>query len=126
WEFSRGELRPAAESLPPPPGAEWVIRWQNEPAESAVDCNACGGSYCPDYFDCVGDWRDNTVVFAASDAWKNIGESLTSGGWGNNFGYRLGSNTGFAILGDSPIRGQLGGSYGAYDLKGEVRPRPSA
>jgi hypothetical protein len=124
WAFVGGELRPAVDALPAPPTDSWVIRGQDASAGCAADCGT--GSWCADECECVGDWRDNTVLFAASDAWKNIGESAFQGGWGNNFGYRLGANTGFALLSDSPIRGQLGASYGAYDLKGEVRPHPMA
>ncbi len=75
-------------------------------------CNSCGIANC---CDCCGTWLDNTVLFLGSDAWKNIGDS----DYPNNFGYRMGANTGFA-LGSSRIRGQIGASYGAYDLQGHA------
>jgi hypothetical protein len=68
--------------------------------------------------DCIGNWWDNTAIFLAGDGWKGLGE-IPAGGYGNNFGIRSGVNTGFA-LGNSRLRGQLGGSVGFYDLRGRT------
>jgi hypothetical protein len=84
---------------------------------SAGGCNSCG---CDDTCgcDCIGNWWDNTAIFVAGDAWKGLGE-IPAGGYGNNFGVRSGFNTGFA-LGDSNLRGQIGGSVGLYDFRGRA------
>jgi hypothetical protein len=77
---------------------------------------------------CLGSWLDNTVVFTGADAYKSIGERITNinGGTGaltGSFGGVTGFNTGFA-LGDSSLRGQVGASYGVYDLRGRIRLVP--
>ena len=89
-------------------------------------CDPCGdrGGLC------LGNWLDNTVVFAGADAYKSIGDRITNinGGTGaltSSFGGVTGFNTGFA-LGDSKLRGQIGGSYGVYDLRGRIRLIPDA
>jgi hypothetical protein len=75
----------------------------------------------------MGSWRDNTIVFIGSDAWKNFGDAAlaTPGNvsLSNNFGYRTGFNTGLGI-GQFPVRFQVGASYGAYDLKGRFDTLP--
>lgn len=77
---------------------------------------------------CLGNFLDNTVIFAGADTYKSIGDRLTNinGGTGSltgSFGGVTGFNTGFA-LGDSDLRGQIGGSYGVYDLRGRIRLVP--
>lgn len=84
-------------------------------APAVAGNGACGGNAC---CDCIGNWWDNTVVFVAGDSWKGFGET-PGGGWNNNFGIRSGFNTGFA-LGDSNLRGQVGGSLGFYDFRGRA------
>ncbi|MGC4007198.1 MAG: hypothetical protein QM811_30355 [Pirellulales bacterium] len=74
--------------------------------------------------------RDNTVIFAGADVYKSIGDRITNinggtGGLTNSFGGVIGSNTGFA-LGDSKLRGQIGGSFGAYDPRGRLRIVPQS
>lgn len=95
-----------------------------ESSESAIG----GGDVCDDCLvgcDCIGDWRDNTYVWLAGDTYKGLGDRITNinGGTGaltGSFGIVGGFNTGFA-LGESRIRGQIGGSYGIYDLMGRIR-----
>lgn len=87
-------------------------------------CEPCADSCVP----FVGNWLDNTVIFAGADIYKSIGDRITNinGGTGaltNSFGGVTGFNTGFGI-GDSNIRGQIGGSYGVYDLRGRIRLIP--
>ena len=86
-------------------------------------CDDCG---C----DCIGNWHDNTYVWAGGDVYKSIGERITNinGGTGaltDSFGTVFGFNTGFG-LGGSRIRGQVGASYGIYDFKGRLRLIPEA
>lgn len=92
---------------------------------SSTECGDCISNDCCEQ-PCIGNWRDNTVVFAATDAWSNIGDGVIALGspFGaartqGNYGVRFGSNTGFG-LGDSRVRAQVGSSYGAYDLKGRT------
>lgn len=68
-----------------------------------LNCNSC---------DC-GNWLQNTTAFSGVEAFKTYGDFAFS----NNAGFVNGLNTGFR-LGDSKIRGQIGGSFGVYDLKG--------
>ncbi len=85
---------------------------------TAEDCLSCGQSNeCA----CAGrvglrgrGWLDNTSFLFAGDGWKSIFDDDDN----NNFGLRAGFNTGFSLLGDRPVRGQLGASFGAYDFHG--------
>lgn len=91
-------------------------------AESACgDWNGC----C----DCVGDWRDNTLLWVGADGYKSLGDTTIPPGGATGFmdsaGVVGGFNTGFR-LGESRIRGQLGASYGIYDLKGRDTTSPSS
>ena len=92
--------------------------------QSMGTCN-CAPACC----DCIGNWRDNTVVWLGGDAYKSIGDSVQPPGPGagfmNSAGVVGGFNTGFG-LGDSNIRGQIGASYGIYDLKGRDTVSPSS
>ena len=69
----------------------------------------------------VGDWLDNTTVSSGAEAFKSIGDTFIppgpASGYMNSAGFVNGINTGFR-LGNSKIRGQIGGSLGIYDLKG--------
>jgi hypothetical protein len=95
--------------------------------ESMGTCNSCNSSnVCCDP---VGNWRDNTLVWFGADAFKSIGDSAQPPGPGagfmNSAGVVGGFNTGFA-LGDSRVRGQIGATYGVYDLKGRDTVSPSS
>lgn len=85
-------------------------------AQSIGNCNWCGG--CSN---CLGDWRDNTLFWFGADGYKSLGDFTppagVSQGFMNSAGVVGGFNTGFR-LGQSRIRGQVGASYGIYDLKG--------
>ena len=89
--------------------------------ESAPDCenrsqclsNSCGkgsGNCCGNG---VGNWLDNTQLILGADSYKSLGDFALS----NSFGAVSGFNTGVRI-GESRIRGQVGASYGVYDIKG--------
>ncbi len=72
----------------------------------------------------MGNFLENTTVFAHGEVYKSIGERLTNinGGNGaltNGMGGVVGFNTGFGF-GESPIRFQVGASHGTYDLRGRL------
>jgi hypothetical protein len=133
FQFAQGELQRlpdvAAASAAMPAQDGWIVRGQTCATMGGCDdAGTCGAAaHCDDCDDCcddcIGNWRDNTVVFLASDAWSNIGDSVSAGNaFGSvrtqgNFGYRTGFNTGLG-LGNLPFRAQVGASYGAYDFKG--------
>jgi len=82
-----------------------------------VDCDSCDGNdltcecrYRPEQ----EGWFQNTCVFIAGDGWKNIFDDDDN----NNFGFRTGFNMGVNLPGQRAVRGQVGLSYGAYDLHG--------
>ncbi len=80
-------------------------------------CDTCGGSglACDCRYRQNNDgWFQNTTVFLAGDAWKNIFDDDDN----NNFGFRTGFNMGVGLPGDRGVRGQVGISYGAYDFHG--------
>ena len=90
------------------------------PAPSvAGSCDTCMWDDCCTDF---GTWRDNTVLLIGGEAFKSLGDTAPPGtlddGWMNSAGFVGGFNTGFQLIPDSPIRGQIGASYGVYDLKG--------
>lgn len=87
------------------------------------DCtDSCANACCDP---CLGTWQDNTILFAATDAWSNLGDGVAAASpFGltrvqANYGVRFGANTGYGI-GNLKVRAQLGSSYGAYDLKGRT------
>ncbi len=87
---------------------------------------SCASDGCDSCCSCLADdswrpgggifenWRESTVVFLTGDAWKNIFDDDDN----NNFGFRTGANTSFALPGPWTLRGQIGASYGAYDFHG--------
>lgn len=87
---------------------------------SSVSCSSCNG--CQVCCDDLGNWRDNTLVWIGADGYKSLGDTVQPPGGATGFmdsaGFVGGFNTGFRLIDDSPIRGQIGGSYGVYDLKG--------
>ena len=105
--------------------------------ESAPDCdhrgqrlgNSCGKGSGKSCGNGVGNWLDNTQLIFGADAYKSLGDSGLSGfnplpfSLGNSFGAVSGFNTGVRI-GDSRIRGQVGASYGVYDIKGRTTTAP--
>ncbi len=117
--FDHGELRRLPEVSQPVDSRQLLVLGQSETAGGAIDnpgpcgtcCNDCSASGCG--CGCVGTWHDNTSAFFAGDGWNSIADDDDN----NNFGFRLGFNSGFA-LGDSTLRGQFGLSYGAYDFHG--------
>ena len=78
----------------------------------------------------LGGWCDNTIVFLGAEAYKSLGDSAQPPGIATGFmdsaGFSGGFNTGVRLFDDSPIRGQIGGSYGVYDLKGRDTVSPSS
>jgi hypothetical protein len=92
-------------------------------APSAAPTAATGDSCEWDEGCCgYGSWRDNTLLWFGGEAYKSIGDAdppiALLSGYMNSAGLLGGFNTGFTILPDSPIRGQIGASYGVFDLKG--------
>jgi hypothetical protein len=66
----------------------------------------------------------STYVWTGGDVYKSLGDRITNinggtGGLTNSFGIVSGFNTGIG-LGDSPVRLQVGASYGIYDFKGRL------
>lgn len=82
---------------------------------------ACGGSCGFGGNDRTGSWLSNTQFLTGVDAYKSLGDSVippgAAAGYMNSAGIFGGFNNGFGI-GSSRIRGQIGGTYGVYDLKG--------
>jgi len=80
------------------------------------DSEDCGCPECSGYPPCcgpVGCIKTNLIAFLATDGWANRGDDDHS----NNFGARGGINSGWSI--DClPCRLQLGGAFGAFDLRG--------
>jgi hypothetical protein len=65
-----------------------------------------------------------TYVWTGGEIYKSLGDRITNinggtGGLTNSFGVVSGFNTGIG-LGESPIRLQVGASYGVYDFKGRL------
>ncbi len=90
------------------------------------DSNACG-SNCgtkPMKLNCsscdCGNWLQNTTAFSGVEAFKTSGDL----DYPNQAGFVSGLNTGFR-LGNSKLRGQVGGSFGVYDLKGRGTAAPN-
>jgi hypothetical protein len=77
-------------------------------AANGADCGRC----C-DEPGCGG-LLENIYLFAAADAWKSIVDDND----GNNFGARIGFNSGMPLIESLGIGAQFGMSYGAYDLHG--------
>jgi hypothetical protein len=98
------------------------------PAPSMTEgCDTC--DYC--YDDCCGygTWRENTLLSIGGEAYKSLGDfgpTFTPPGFMDSAGFVGTVNTGFALIPDSPIRGQIGASYGIYDLKGRDLGSPSS
>jgi len=72
----------------------------------------------------------STYIWTGGEIYKSIGDRITNinggtGGLTNSFGIVNGFNTGIG-LGESPIRFQIGASYGIYDFKGRLRIIPEA
>jgi hypothetical protein len=88
-------------------------------AGTIENCNWDESCDCTDVF---GTWRDNTLFSLGGDAYKSLADSAQPPGVATGFmdsaGLVAGFNTGFTLLKDSPIRGQIGASYGVYDWKG--------
>src|SRR5260221_2698100 len=87
-------------------------------ADSRPNLSPCSDGSCQT--DCVGRWRDNVEIWSVGDDFRNIGDVVPVFQGGvpviANFGLRTVVNSGFA-LGNSKIRGQIGGSLGVYDLQ---------
>jgi len=133
WEPPSIRLIGATEEMPAPvqPGSVYPRDPQPRFAEFdgsvSASYHASGeSSPCASNCPCIGDWRDNTEVWFGFDSFRSRGDGIMllgpfSPALGNSTGAVGGFNTAFA-LGDSPIRGQIGGSYGIYDWKGRWLP----
>ena len=131
---------PSPESYINQSEVNWTVRGQSEeytPVSVTIDNNSAVGSGdtaagctngCDDCCD-VGNWRDNTIGWIGGDAFKSVGDYTVppgpAAGYMNSAGLVSGLNTGFRI-GNSRVRGQIGGSYGVYDLKGRDTVSPSS
>ncbi|MEO8497027.1 MAG: DUF6666 family protein [Planctomycetota bacterium] len=140
FEYLYGTLRPTAEaahasSVEP---LAWVDESDDQVALTSFFDRVSGGKDydgkdgggkdgkgCGD--ECVGNWRDNTEVWAGADAYKSLGDSLLPLpiGASNSFGAVAGFNSGVR-LGDSRVRAQVGASYGVYDWKGRTGLSPNS
>jgi Family of unknown function (DUF6666) len=94
--------------------------YQAPPAEAGAACDSgCWDECCCDRF---GTWRDNTILSIGAEAYKSLGDSTQPPGPATDYmasaGFVGTFNTGFQLIEDSPIRGQVGASYGVYDLNG--------
>lgn len=108
---------PAASS--PIPGKSLIIEPSVDPtfADETYCCESASGYQCEDF----GSWLDNSELLFAADVYKSIGDSDGTNSLNNSFGVKGGANTSVG-LGSAPVRMQIGGSYGAYDLKGRDTP----
>ena len=103
------------------------------PAVQAQDCAPSCHDACDrceeNCGDCLGTWIDNTQVWLGGESYKGLGETTQLPGFQTGFmasaGPVAGFNTGFG-LGDSRVRGQLGASFGLYDLKGRDTTQASS
>lgn len=103
-------------------------------SHSCDSCDCCDPCDCSDACHCcapgLGNWLDNTVIFAGADVYKSIGDRVTNiaggpGALSSSFGGVTGFNTGFG-LGESSLRGQIGASYGLYDPRGRLAIVPQS
>jgi hypothetical protein len=64
-----------------------------------------------------GGWFENTYIFGAADGFKGPIDDVNN----NNFGLRIGFNSGVPLWRECGIGLQFGASYGAYDFQGRDR-----
>ena len=122
-----GEQVRSLPSVGQEPSAGPLVRGQIEGALAGLDsaetfegAGAEGDACCCDG---IGTWWDNSLIFFAGDGWSNRVDNSQN----NNFGFRTGINTGFALSDHSSIRGQIGASYAGYDFHGrDESSRPGA
>src|SRR5262249_51980753 len=106
-----------------------LLGWTSISQAQYTNESGCG-DYGESCSDCSDNWRCNTVFWTGFDTFQSIGDRLTNiaGGTGSltdSFGAVGGFNTGFSLLGDSDVRGQIGASYGVYDFMGRIGLVPS-
>lgn len=86
--------------------------------DAAPSCDGFGGgcydSNCES--DCYGCMAENTELLIGGDSYASLGD-FPNGGMGNSWGTVAGFNSAFGCF-DSPIRGQVGATYGGYDFSG--------
>jgi hypothetical protein len=107
------------------PSESNFVTGESEPAPTALapslsgSCDTCEWDECCNDF---GSWRDNTLLWMGGEAYKSLGDIApppgVAAGFMDSAGFVGGFNTGFQLLPDSAIRGQIGASYGVYDHKG--------
>ncbi len=136
FEYLYGQLRPTAEAAPisAVEPLAFVEESDDQVALTAFfdrvsggkggdgkDGDGKNGDGKGDCDECIGNWRDNMVVWFGADAYKSLGDTLPPpgfvAGYMNSAGVVAGMNTSVAI-GDLRTRFQIGGSYGVYDFKG--------
>ena len=97
-------------------------------------CATCGGcapacGCCASCCQSVGSWFDNTLITLGAEGYKSVGDTFPPPGLATGYmasaGFVGGFNTGFSV-GLDKIRGQIGGSYGIYDVKGRDTASPSS
>lgn len=143
FEYMYGQLRPTVEAAPistvEPLAfveesddqvalASFFDRISGGGKGDGKDCDGKGdGKGCGD--ECVGNWRDNTEVWAGADTYRGFGDGRSAAFFplpfatGNSAGAVAGFNTAFG-LGESRVRAQVGASYGWYDFKGRTIDDP--
>ncbi len=91
----------------------------------AASVNGATSQNSRDWCECcddVGSWRDNTLFFLGGEAFKTVGDTAIppspASGFANSAGLVGGFNSGLGLWEDSAVRGQIGASYGVFDLKG--------
>jgi hypothetical protein len=101
------------------------VSFRNGNLTESQDCDAC----TTQEDDCCDTWRQNLQVLVGANAFKSFGDTTQppdiATGYMDSAGVLSGANTSFAI-GERKVRGQIGGSYGIYDLKGRDTASPSS
>ncbi|MEX2112589.1 MAG: DUF6666 family protein [Pirellulales bacterium] len=111
----------APNSLPLAGETEFFSAYTDPP--QPPEAVACGWSEASgEDFDEFGTWWDNTLVSFGGEAFKSLGDFYFSGPFAfastNSSGVVGSVNSAFQLLEGSPVRGQIGASYGIYDFKG--------
>ena len=108
------------QATPPAPTANVAVPRRQAPSNASS----------PQISSPANDLLSSTYVWIGGDVYKSLGDRITNinggtGGLANSFGVVGGFNTSVGI-GESPVRFQIGASYGIYDFSGRLRIVPDA